>query len=233
VVNATRILLMLRQADHLSVAQVAEELGVARSTAHRLMTTLQSQGLLHQAAARQAYTPGPALVELGASVIGAVGLQQRVRPVLDRLSEQVGETSHLLVLLGDEVLFVDGVEGRYAIRAANRVGARELAHTSAAGKVLLAGLSTEELRRRYPKTRLSGGTDQALKTRADLEAELQVTRARGYGLNVSESEDDLCAVSVALDGGAGAVSVSGPASRMSKNIEDVAQRIREALSTLL
>jgi len=232
VVNASRVLLMFREVSQLTVGQVATELGVARSTAHRLLTTLQSQGLLHQAAARQAYRPGPALVELGASVVGASDLRHRVRPLLERLNAETGETTHLLVLLGTEVLFVDGVEGRHAIRAAPRIGARELAHTSAAGKVLLASLPLDELRYRYPKNRLVGGTANAVTSRAALESELDATREQGYGINRSESETDLCAISVALrDPGRGhalgAISVSGPASRMDHRVEEIANQLLE------
>ncbi|QJU56312.1 IclR family transcriptional regulator (plasmid) [Herbiconiux sp. KACC 21604] len=235
VMNAARILLMLRSASELHVGAVSEELGVARSTAHRLLTTLQSQGLLHQPAARRAYTPGPALVELGARVVGAMDLRGQARPVLERLAEKTGETTHLLILRGDEVVFVDGVDGRHAIRAATRIGAFELAHVSAAGKVLLAELPLAELHRRYPRKELTGGTDGAVHTRTALERELAEVRERGYAVNDSESEAGLCAVSVALRdvGGlaVGAVSVSGPSARMSDRVSDIAGALREALSS--
>jgi DNA-binding IclR family transcriptional regulator len=232
VTNAARILLMLRESRELQVGRVATTLGVARSTAHRLLTTLQAQGLLAQRSARSAYTSGPALVELGAAVVGATDLRSLARPALERLALETGETAHLLVLRDTEVLFIDGVEGKHAIRAATRIGARELAHASAAGKVLLAHLPTEELRRRYPSARLAGGTDHAAKTRAALERELDATRERGYGLNDSESESDLIAVSApVLDASGtpvGAISISGPASRMRSRQADFAAAVRAA-----
>ena len=234
VINAARILLMLRSASELHVGAVAEELGVARSTAHRLLTTLQSQGLLFQPGARRAYAPGPALVELGARVVGAMDLREQARPVLEQLTQETGETTHLLILRGDEVVFVDGVEGRHAIRAATRVGAFELAHVSAAGKVLLAELSPEELHRRYPDEKLHGGTDGALATRSALEAELSRTREQGYAVNHSESEVGLCAVSAPIrdvSGTAiGAVSVSGPAGRVADHVAEIARSLQAHLA---
>jgi len=233
VVNAARILLMLRDTAELQVGAVAERLGVAKSTAHRLLATLVSQGLLHQEGSRRAYTAGQALIEVGAKVVGGLDLRDRTRPILERLTEITGETTHLLVLNDTEVMFVDGVESSHTIRAATRIGARESAHVSAAGKALLAELSLEELHRRYPEEQLAGGTDAALRTRAELELALEEVRTLGYAVNRSESESDLTAVSMVLRDGAGvavgAVSVSGPAGRVAHRIPSIASSIRDLL----
>ncbi len=236
VTNAARILLMLRESRELQVGRVAEELGVARSTAHRLLTTLQAQGLLAQKGARSAYASGPALVELGASVVGAVDLRGLARPILERLAHDTGETTHLLMLRDTEVLFVDGVEGKHAIRAATRIGDRGPAHASGAGKVLLSLLPEEELRRRYPGRTLSGGTDNAVKTRIALLRELEETRQRGYGVNDAESEPDLCAVSAAIADNSGnplgAISISGPVSRVRAHLEEYAALLTKMVGSI-
>lgn len=233
VINASRILLMLRSAKELQVARVADELGVARSTAHRLLTTLQSQGLLQQAGARRAYSPGPALVEIGAAVVGALDLRGMARPLLERVSRETGETTHLIVLRDTEIIFVDGVDGRHSVRAATKIGAHGPAHATAAGKVLLSMLPDGEVARRYPKPRLGGGTEHAAATRAALEKELAITAERGYGLNISESESDLCAIAVAfrdqLGSPLGAISISGPESRMRPRIEEFARLLTSAV----
>jgi len=217
--NAARVLLMLRKTRLLRVGEVADELGVARSSAHRMLATLQAQGLLKQDAATRGYHAGFRLVELGLAVIGATDLRAEARPVLESLAKTTRETVHLIVLEGTQIVFVDGVEGDHVIRAALRVGDRAPAHAAAAGKVLLAALPEEELRSRYPQTRLRGGTDLAIATRADLEAELALIRKRGYATNCSESEDGLHAVAAAVFDGGGAaqaaLSVSGPSSRLS------------------
>jgi DNA-binding IclR family transcriptional regulator len=236
VVSASQILLMLRTTSELQVGRVAQDLGVARSTAHRLLTTLQSQGLLHQAGPRQPYTAGPALVEIGSRVVGAMDLRERARPLLERLARETGETSHLLVLHGSEVIFVEGVEGTHVIRAGTRIGATQPAHISAAGKALLAELPHEDLVRRYPEEALSGGTPKALRTRSKLIDELTRTARRGYALNRAESEPDLCAVSVVVRdlGGAaiGAISVSGPASRLDGRLDEIAGLLQTLVATL-
>jgi DNA-binding IclR family transcriptional regulator len=218
--NAARVLLMLRERRALRVADVASELEIARSSAHRLLTTLQSQGLLRQELADRTYGPGPQLVQIGVAVIGASDLRAEARPVIERLSHEVGETVHLIVLDGATTVFVDGVEGQFAIRAALRTGDRAPAHASAAGKVLLAALSRDQLRERYPGSRLRGGTDKAVSTRRELEAELERVRQQGYAKNLGESEPGLHAIAApildAAGGARAALSISGPSERLTE-----------------
>lgn len=228
--NAARILLMLLETRDLRTASVARELGVARSTAHRMLTTLQARGLLRQDPATKGYGPGPGLVELGMAVMGAVDLRAEMRPVLEKLAAETGETAHLLTLEGTEVLFLDGVEGKHVIRASARSGQRTLAHISAAGKALLAELGTDEVDRRFPATRLRGGSANALSSRSALHAALELVRERGYATNLSESEPDLHAVAVVIrdrTGTArGALSVSGPASRLGSDLDGLAAQVQ-------
>lgn len=126
---------------------------------------------------------------------------------------------HLLILARDRrhVLFVDGVEGAHAIRAALRVGATHGAHTAAAGKVLLAELSDSEIRRILPG-RLVPSTPQSIVDREEFVAGLHEVRRRGYATNLAESEEDLHSVSVPVRDATGAaraaISVAAPSSRL-------------------
>lgn len=218
--NAARVLLMLRDRRELRVAEVAVELGIARSSAHRMLTTLQSQGLLQQKPTR-VYAAGPQLVQIGVAVIGATDLRAVARPTLERLRRHLGETIHLIILDGSTIVFLDGVEGTFAIRAAERTGDRAPAHPSAAGKVLLASLTREQLRERYPSSRLRGGTTAAKKSRRMLEDELEIVRGQGYAVNLGESEIGLHALAVPVRDAAGnaraAISVSGPSVRLTED----------------
>lgn len=219
--NAARVLLMLRTQPILRVAEVAVELGIARSSAHRMLTTLQSQGLLRQDPATRSYAAGPQLVQIGVAVMGATDLRAEARPTIEKLSQDLGETVHLIVLDGSSIVFLDGVEGHFAIRAAERTGDRAPAHASAAGKVLLAALTHDQLRERYPSGRIAGGTDHAKSSRRALEDELEVVRAQGFATNLGESELGLHALAVPLPDGVGAVraaiSLSGPSLRLTED----------------
>jgi IclR family transcriptional regulator, acetate operon repressor len=234
--NASRILLMLLDNPALKVGNVAAELGVARSTAHRMLTTLQARDLLRQDSVTKAYGPGLKLVELGIAVMGAADLRVEVRPVLEKLASSSGETTHLLVLDGTDTVFVDGVESKHVIRAGLRTGQRGPAHASAAGKALLAELSSEELTRRYAGTRLTGGTERALTTRRALEQELALVRERGYGTNRGESEPELHAVAAVVRDrrgvARGALSASGPSQRLGDDLSALGAQVLDAVNEL-
>lgn len=234
--TAAQVLLMLRDKPSLRVAAVAQELGVARSTAHRMLTTLQEAGLLRQDEATKEYRAGPALVQLAVAVIGATDIRAEAKLALERLASITGETAHLLTLEGTETVFLDGVEGRHVIRAASRIGQRGAAHASAAGKTLLAFLTPEELRTRYPSARLRGGTELAPRTRAELEEALEEVRRQGYATNFSESEPDLTAVAAAIPDRNGvprfALSVSGPAQRLGTDVSAIVAEVRRQADLL-
>jgi DNA-binding IclR family transcriptional regulator len=234
--TAAQVLLMLRDKPSLRVASVAQELGVARSTAHRMLTTLQEAGLLRQDEASKEYRAGPSLVQLAVAVIGATDIRAEAKLALERLASVTGETAHLLTLEGAETVFLDGVEGRHVIRAASRIGPRGAAHASAAGKTLLASLTPEELRARYPSARLRGGTELAPRTRGELEEVLAQVRRQGYATNFSESEPDLTAVAAAIPDPSGtsrfALSVSGPAARLGDDVSVIVAEVRRQADLL-
>lgn len=234
--NAARILLAFRTKRQVRVSEMAAELSVARSTAHRMLTTLADRGLVRQDPQTKAYIPGPALVELGLAVIGVADMRAMIRPVLEQLAETTGETLHLLVLEGAETVFLDGVESKHVIRASQRVGVRGPAHASAAGKVMLALLDPQALRARFPVSPLRGGTERAIASWPEFEAELDAVRKLGYATNLQESEPGLHAISVALTDSSGmvrgALSVSGPAERMGRDLIRFVEPLRAAAEEL-
>lgn len=209
--NALELLLLFREAREVRVSDAAERLGVARSTAHRLLAMLQYRGFVDQDPASRAYVAGPALIETGLAAVRQLDSWRVGRPVIERLSRELDESVHFGILQGAEVLFVDGVESTRALRAGSRVGVRLPAHCTAAGKAMLAQLPTEEIRRRFPP-RLEARTTRSLTRRDALEAELEQVRRAGYATNFGESEDDLVALAAAVET-VGCVVVTAPASR--------------------
>jgi IclR family acetate operon transcriptional repressor len=204
--NALRLLLRLRQDGVLRVTQVADELGVAPSTAHRLLASLRHRGFVVQDAGR-AYRPGPACAELGSAAY-VLGLAPLVRDQLERLNAEVGETVHLMVRTGRQVRFIDGVEGTQVLRVGARTGMVLPAHRTSGGKALLAELPGEAVAALYHDGEPSVDA---------LRRELATTRRRGYGLNVEESERGVVALGVAVHDAAGravaAVTVAAPTAR--------------------
>ncbi|NLB47282.1 MAG: IclR family transcriptional regulator [Microbacteriaceae bacterium] len=234
--NATHVLLMLRDRQSIRAVDVATELGVARSTAHRLVSTLQQSGMLRRNDADKSYSAGYALVELGMAVLGEADLHAEIAPILTALAAKTGETAHFLVRKGEEVLFVAVAESSHLIRAASRVGTRLPAHVTAAGRCMLAAMNDEELSLLYPPDkRLSGGSG-FIRTTAQLTQDLIAIREQGYAINDAQSEPGLMAVSQAvIDRNGrplGAISVSGPTDRVTPQVAELAEELRQAIARL-
>jgi IclR family acetate operon transcriptional repressor len=215
--KACRVLLMLRDQRELRVTSVASTLGVARSTAHRILTTIEAEGFLSKNAASR-YEPGPLLLELGMSLIGVTDLSSQARPVLEHLNETTSETIHLVLLDGADIVFVDGVEGTRPLRVGLRIGERSPAFISAAGKALLAELDDEAIRALHKGNAFKAGTDKSVTSLDGLMREVGQVRQHGYATNFSESEEDLTAISVAVPAkdrpSTVAISLSAPSSRL-------------------
>jgi DNA-binding IclR family transcriptional regulator len=217
--NALLLLELIGQRQALRVAEAADLLGVARSTAHRLLTALRRRGFVMQDRPNGAYRPGPALVEIGLAAVSRIDIRRVARPVLEEVRELTQETVSLAVLEGTTIRFVDCAEGPRSVRVGNRTGVVRPAHASAVGKAILAGLSDAEVLRRYPDEQLPAATtDAALTGRAALLLELAAIRTQGYALNWEESADGVCAVAVALRDTVGqplaGLGVAAPSSRM-------------------
>ena len=227
--NALRLLAMLRTRSAITVSEAAAELGVARSTAHRLLGMLRHHGFVRQDPDSRAYLPGRALLEIGLSVVERLDVRVAARPVLEALSRELRETVHLAVLDGGDCLFADSVESTATIRVSSRIGAVMPATCTAAGKAMLAALEPAEVRARLGGRRPRRMTERSLSSVAALEEELAAVRARGYATNLGESEAGLCAVAAAIDGGRAAITVSVPGTTIEPaRLEEIAAAVRRA-----
>ncbi len=216
--NALLLLLLLRDRKRLRVSECAAELGVARSTAHRLLAMLEHYGFLQRDATSRTYFAGQALLALGLATISRLDIRARARPVMEALRDSVDETVVLVLLEGTNVRFVDAVETTRALRVGGRVGLLLPAHITSAGKAILAAMSPAELRGLYPDEKLPGRTDGPPATRTQLEEDLAEVRRLGYAVAYNESDVEIGAVGVALpedpDHLRAALAIAAPASRL-------------------
>jgi IclR family acetate operon transcriptional repressor len=215
--NALRLLQLYREREVLGVSETARLLGVGRSTAHRLLTTLRAHGFVVQDGSR-AYRVGPALRELGAAIAESGAMRARCRPYMQALCDELGETVNLVSLRGTDAVFVDSVETRRPLRVGGREGVVLPAHAVSAGKALLASLQIDALRELYVDEALTSLTERTLHTRTALEAELGVVRRQGYAVNIGESERGITAAAAVIPGLVAterlAIAVSAPSSRV-------------------
>ena len=195
----------------LSVSEAAERLGVARSTAHRLLAMLVYRDFAEQLPDRR-YGPGPVL--RGDLPQGPVArLREVALPHLRRVVDALGETANVMVLAGSDVRFVGTVECDHILRVGDRTGRTLPVHLSSGGKAVLAGLDRDEL-----AAFLDPLGDAAA---ARLERELRTVRRRGFAVNDQETETGLTAVGVAVPDPEGAVraalSLAVPTARYSRD----------------
>ncbi|MFD2794895.1 IclR family transcriptional regulator [Promicromonospora vindobonensis] len=213
--RAMVLLTLLVERESLSVTEAAASLGVAPSTAHRLLTTMAGRGFVEQGE-RKLYHPGPQLLGARAPQRSIPALVARMRPVLQALHDEVRETVHLVVLAGPDVQFVYGIEGQQTLRIGLRIGSRIPAYCTSGGKAILAALPADVVDGLHPEG-LRPWPGRHAESLADLHAELDRVRRRGYGVNTEESELGVAAVGVAVGADAaqpaGAVSISLPTAR--------------------
>jgi DNA-binding IclR family transcriptional regulator len=203
--------------EGLTLAQLAAEVPTAKSTTHRYVATLLSLDVLRRDPAGRIQL-GLKLVELAGALLDGDNLRSAAEPVLHELVARTGETGHLGVLADGHVVYIGKVESPQSVRLVSRIGARAPLHCSAMGKALMACLDPEALREALQRPR-EVRTLHTITAVDALREELEKVRAAGFALDDEENELGVRCVGAAVRGGhaepLAAVSVSGPASRMS------------------
>jgi DNA-binding IclR family transcriptional regulator len=196
--KALKLLLLLGEQPEIRLSEATRYLGVASSTAHRLLAMLAYRGFVRQDPVSKAYLPGPALTSVAFAIFGRIDIARTVTPILRSLSEDLRETVHVGMLDGAAVRFVAAVEGPSAVRVASRLGRTMPAHCTSTGKAMLARLPQAELHQLLREENLERITDRSIGSRAALEAELSRVREQGYAVNREESEEGVASVAVPI-----------------------------------
>lgn len=213
--NTLKLLSLLQESPTLRVVDVARSLGVAGSTAHRLLTCMKDEGYLRQPPGSRHYVAGPVMLKLARHFSDQNSLERVAHPHLERLCKELNEAVNLQVLEGTEVLCVDSVvEDRHGLQVRHIRGKRVPAVVSAAGKVLLAALKPAELEETLNMLEGRGDGDWL----ARVYAELTTVRELGYATNMGEREPGVHAVAVPISDQAGrpiaAIAVAAPSVRL-------------------
>jgi IclR family acetate operon transcriptional repressor len=199
-----------------SLGDLAAACGLPAPTLHRLAGTLADRGYLRQLPDRR-YSLGSRLVPLGADAHALLGA--RALSALRALAELTGESANLAVLTQGRAEYVAQVPGRHTMRTFTEVGNRVALHCTGVGKALLATVPPAEASRLMGAAPLAAQTAGTITDPAALQAEIALIRARGYALDEGEMEIGVRCVAVGLPGAAPmAVSVSGPAARMTDDL---------------
>lgn len=213
------------------VLQLAEETGLPPSTAHRILQTLSSAGYVRQDANTSVYRLTGKLLDIGSRAVIGRNLREEALPVLRRLRESTGESSHLVVLDGCQALTVESVLSEERNLVDCRVGERAPAHCTAVGKALTAFLpDVEDF---ITGLELVRYTEHTICTVAALREELTRVRQMNYAVDWEENEIGIrCIAAPVRDAGCevvAAVGISGPALRMTDtNLDALARKVMDA-----
>jgi len=221
--SVTSALLVLKVFSHgepeLGISSIAQRLGLAKSTVHRLAVTLASESFLEQNPQNGRYRLGLALFSLGALVRQRMDVSHQALSLLTALRDQTQETVHLAILDETSIMYLHNMESAQAIGTRSYIGTRKPAFCTSEGRVLLAfndpeltvAVLKEELVQRTPKT-----TTNAKALRQILED----VRRNGYATDDEESEIGMRSVAAPIRDITGkaiaAVGLAGPIQRLTK-----------------
>lgn len=218
-VRALSIVNRLAEAEEgATLTDLAQQVGLSPSTAHRLLTTLQQERYVQFDAERRLWNVGVQAFVAGSAFTRTRSLVGIARPLMRRLMEESGETVNLATEDDGQAIYLAQVECRQMMRAFARPGARVPLHCSSVGKALLTAISDRELARVLHRHGLPKLTVKTLATPAALRADLAEARARGYAIDDEEHAVGLRCVAAVVHDEAGAavaaVSISGPMARI-------------------
>jgi len=189
ILRACRILKCL-SADpgSLKTSELARSLHLDRSTAYRIILSLEKCGLVEKKDKTGEYSLGVGAFEIGSAYLRRVDLAQVAKPIMADLALKVQETVHLAVLSETEILYIDRVVSPRSLGVISKIGQRGPVYCTALGKVLLASLPPEERLRIMDQIRFQAFTPRTITSKRKLAQELNRVKKKGYALDCREIE---------------------------------------------
>jgi DNA-binding IclR family transcriptional regulator len=237
VLKALDILECIALADRpLSAAEVAKLCNMSRPTAYRLICTLAARGYVAEDDDTH-YRLGTQALSLSQNVLDSLDLPELAQPYLRRLSDITNETTYLSMLDDDEILYIGKAESSQSIRTHTKIGSRNMLHSTAMGKAILAFLPIEEQTQLLERIKLPRLTSVTITDKTTLVKELAKVRTQKYALDNEECEEDIRCVGAPIFDHSGrpfaAISVSGPAYRLDlSRVNDLSLLVIDTANTI-
>jgi len=203
----------------LGIGALSRKLGLAKSTTHRLASTLLEAGILEQNGETGKYRLGLTVFELGSLARRKMDIYTQAKAALRSLREKTGESVNLAILRDQSLIYLNSLESPSAIKVRSHMGMRLPAHCAAEGKVLLAFAPGDEVDSILARG-LAALTPQTATDPARFRAELSDIVQRGYATDYEESETGIRAIAAPVFGAdnevIAAIGVAGPVQRLTK-----------------
>lgn len=219
VTTALDIVRLLDENEGVTIEAIASEIGVGSSTVHRHLVTLREEGYVVTEDGKHRLSLQ--FLTHGGRVRNRLPEDEFIDRKVKQISEETGERAQYIVEENGERVYVFTHAGQTAVRTDATIGKRGPLHVSAAGKAILANLSSDRLDEIVAERGLEAATENSITDREALESELAEIRERGFALNDEESTAGLRAVGVPVHHGdgqvLGALSITGPAHRLTES----------------
>ena len=225
---------MLAEEGSVGLMELSRELGLNKSTAHRVLNSLIYMGYARQNTVNGKYEPTFKIVDMANKIMSKVDIVQVVRPYLRKLMEVTGETVHFVERDGLDAVYIDKVESfNNGIQMVSRIGSRIPLYCSGVGKAMVAGMDAREAEEIWNASRIEKLTPYTITDFEDFKKELTEIRRRGYALDNEENEAGVRCIACSLTDYMGkpsyAFSISAPVNRMGNaRIEELAGYVLEA-----
>ena len=234
VLTALDVLDCFSSDEELGISEVARRVGVAKSTAHRLLTTLCARGMAEQNPETGRYRLGMRLFALGQLAASRSRMHRLALPLLAELKQRTGDTIHLAIPDGVDMLYVERLETVREMPLMSAVPRRIPCHATSSGKAVAA--FDERLATARVTAGLTKETASTLVSPGQYRADLVATRRRGYAVSVDETVVGLTSVAAPVFDHAGkacaAISIVGPTSRILGNVGSPARLVQTAAGRL-
>lgn len=208
-----------RHREGIGLAELSKLVGLHNSTTFHLAKTMVSLGYLRQEKDSKRYRVGRPLFALAASALDEIEMVNLATPILEDLSRETGESAHFAVRMGDAVVVIARTSGPGAFQLTDRVGVVRPAHCTALGKIILASLRPDQLKRFLERVDLKPATEKSITDVPVLLREIADIRRTGVAFDDGEFNPEVRCVAVPVMDFTGqvigALGISGPIWRMS------------------
>jgi DNA-binding IclR family transcriptional regulator len=224
------------QEPRLSLSEIARKAELPLSTAHRILATLREARIVEHEGDRELYRLGLKLLELGSMVLANMELHREALPFIEELARESGETVHLGVFDGSEVVSIEKMDSPHGLASNITIGKGAPAYCTGVGKALLA-FQPDDVVDHVCRLGLTGYTPQTITEPSRLRKELAQVRIQGYAVDNTEHQADVRCVAAPIHNHSGNViaslSISGPVTRIPRDrIPALAARVREVAAKL-
>ena len=224
-----RALILLRyitdNEDGLSIREAGRNFGYSPATVQKIIGALKSQGYVVQDEITDRYHLGPEAVQLGLTALSRLDVRRAARPYLEELSRTSGETVFLAIARGNCVVYVDKVVSDQALRMDAPVGADRPYNCTAVGKVLLAGMTSEEIEDLYDAGAFEQRTENSIFDLDAMHFEVEKVREQGWARDREEFDYGASCVAAPIYDHEGrlvaALTVSGPSTRINQDLDRI------------